>query len=415
MTDETEPTPASGIGRRGFIRAGGLVTGGLAVGGAAGAAIGHSTRHTVAATTPVAATTAVESVAFYGAHQPGVTGRQPASMRFTAYDLTGATRAGGAERIRSLLSALSAAAASMMAGRWIAEQGDVADGLRPAGLTVTFGFGSRLIAAAGRTVPGELTPLPAFTGEQLDPARGDGDLAVAVCAEDPLVVSSVARALTVVAGAAVTTRWVQTGFSPSSAASTNPTATPRNLLGQLDGTDNPTGSRLEIAVWVPPGTGWMAGGSYLVTRRIRMLLDTWARESTAAKEKIIGRKLISGAPLSGGTEHDNPVFTARTSTGALAIAADAHVRLTHPANNTGATMLRRGFSYDEGVRSDGRPDAGLFFQAFQTDPRQVFVPIQRKLAASDALGEFIRHEASAVFAIPPGASPGGYVGETLFA
>ena len=42
-----------------------------------------------------------------------------------------------------------------------------------------------------------------------------------------------------------------------------------------------------------------------------------------------------------------------------------------------------------------------------------FVPIQRRLGANDALNEYIRHTGSAVFAIPPGASPGGYVGQGL--
>jgi deferrochelatase/peroxidase EfeB len=42
------------------------------------------------------------------------------------------------------------------------------------------------------------------------------------------------------------------------------------------------------------------------------------------------------------------------------------------------------------------------------------VSIQRHLAGGDALNEFIRHEGSAVFAIPPGVGPGGSIGDTLF-
>jgi deferrochelatase/peroxidase EfeB len=58
-------------------------------------------------------------------------------------------------------------------------------------------------------------------------------------------------------------------------------------------------------------------------------------------------------------------------------------------------------------------DAGLFFIAYQRDPRTGFIPIQESLARTDALNEYIRHETSAVFAVPPGTRPGGYVGETL--
>jgi deferrochelatase/peroxidase EfeB len=42
------------------------------------------------------------------------------------------------------------------------------------------------------------------------------------------------------------------------------------------------------------------------------------------------------------------------------------------------------------------------------------VAIQSQLAAHDALNRFITHIGSAVFACPPGARLGGYVGETLF-
>jgi deferrochelatase/peroxidase EfeB len=40
--------------------------------------------------------------------------------------------------------------------------------------------------------------------------------------------------------------------------------------------------------------------------------------------------------------------------------------------------------------------------------------VQDKLARIDALNEYIKHLGSAVFAVPPGIAPGGWVGETLF-
>lgn len=428
-TDTASDSPAEqrrGLDRRAFLRRAGLVTGGVAVGGVAGTLAeraaadpqprGSATRNANPLGGAAEASTSGSPIAFYGQHQPGVTDRAPAQLRFLAFDLTPAGRLGAAAGLAKTMTKLSAAAASMMAGSWLPEQGAVADNLAPAGLTITFGFGAGLVRAAGKAVPAALAPLPAFAGDALDPARSGGDLAIQVCAGDPLLVSSVARALVVLARGHLTLRWSQSGFLPTAAASRDADATPRNLMGQLDGTDNPTGSRLEIAVWLPQqaaSPAWMAGGTYLVTRRIRMLLDSWQQQPTATKEQVIGRSLISGAPLSGGKEHTAPEFTARNDAGGLAIAADAHVRLAHPANNAGATMLRRGYSFDDGLRSDGQPDAGLFFQAFQVDPEQVFTPIQRRLAASDALRRFIRHESSAVFAIPPGASKGGWVGETL--
>lgn len=78
--------------------------------------------------------------------------------------------------------------------------------------------------------------------------------------------------------------------------------------------------------------------------------------------------------------------------------------------------IRRGYSFTEAAEpGSGQLDAGLFFIAFQRDPRRQFVPVQRRLSESDALNRHILHTGSAVFACPPGAKPGGFVGEGLFA
>jgi dye decolorizing peroxidase len=70
-------------------------------------------------------------------------------------------------------------------------------------------------------------------------------------------------------------------------------------------------------------------------------------------------------------------------------------------------MLRRGFSY---VDSDG---AGLLFLAWQADPRTAFIPVQQRLASADALTRFIRHETSALFAMPGGVDDASYFGQSL--
>ena len=265
-------------------------------------------------------------------------------------------------------------------------------------------------------MPGPLAPIPAFAGESLSALRSGGDLGVQVCGDDPFVVASAAEAVSAVVSTWARPRWTQNGFVPGIPATIDPDTTPRNLMGQFDGTDNPTGSRLELAVWVDDAaTSWMRDGTYLVCRRIRMLLGDWRTLTVPAREQVIGRTLDTGAPLTGGQEHSTPDFAAVDPAGRPVIAANAHMRLTHPANNGGATMLRRAYSYDDGLRAGGGPDSGLFFQCFQTDPRAVFVPIQRRLVSSDALSRFIRHESSAVFAVLPGVAPGHWLGETMFA
>ena len=98
------------------------------------------------------------------------------------------------------------------------------------------------------------------------------------------------------------------------------------------------------------------------------------------------------------------------------IPADAHIRLAGPAGNGGTRILRRGFSYTDGIDPvTGELDAGLFFIAFQRNLDQGFNAIQKRLAATDALNEYIVHTGSAVFAVPPGATAGGFVGDRLLA
>ena len=75
-------------------------------------------------------------------------------------------------------------------------------------------------------------------------------------------------------------------------------------------------------------------------------------------------------------------------------------------------MLRRGYNFVDGSNDLGQLNAGLFFMSYQRSPQQ-FVDVQSRLA-DDPMNEYIRHVGSALFAVPPGASDGGWVGETLF-
>jgi dye decolorizing peroxidase len=160
----------------------------------------------------------------------------------------------------------------------------------------------------------------------------------------------------------------------------------------------------------------MADGSYAVVRRIRMLLDTWENLPLERQEKVIGRRKATGAPLSAGKDgtETTPVdLDKRDADGLPSIAADAHIRVAKPESNGGAAMLRRTFSYHDGFRDDGAPDAGLLFVAWQADPLKGFVPVQRKLAGGDGLSRYLQHESSGLFAVPGGAGKGEYVGQRL--
>jgi deferrochelatase/peroxidase EfeB len=360
-------------------------------------------------------------VPFHGRHQSGIATPAQDRLHFAAFDVEDGLRAGD---LRELLRAWSGAAERMTAGRMVGDANDEALappedtgealGLTPARLTVTFGLGPSLFderfgLAAARPAP--LRDLPALPGDELDPERSGGDLCVQACADDPQVAFHAVRNLARIGRGAVTVRWSQLGFGRTSSTS-RAQATPRNLMGFKDGTANLKAedvAALDRHVWVAGNRSgepaWLRDGTYLVARRIRMLIEVWDRTSLGDQEQTIGRHKASGAPLG---ERDE---FATLHVGRLP--KDSHVRLAAPSQNGGAKLLRRGYSFTDGLDDRlGQLDAGLFFLSFQRDP-EAFVRVQRQLGSMDALNEYIKHVGSGVWAIPPGAPRGGWVGQTL--
>ena len=305
-----------------------------------------------------------------------------------------------------------------------ADTGEAYD-LTASGLTVTIGFGPSLFderfGLADRS-PVALRELPAFVGDHLDPARCGGDIAIQACANGPQVAVHAIRNLIRMGVGVVSVRWSQLGFGRTS-STTRSQVTPRNMFGFKDGTANlkvEDTLELDSHVWVQPEdvpgkVSWMAGGSYLVARRIRMHIEVWDRSTLADQEQTIGRSKGEGAPLGRTREFDQLDFAAKRADGQPAIPADAHVRLAHSSNLGGVRILRRGYNFTDGSDGVGHLDAGLFFVGFCRDAHRQFVPMQRALASHDALNEYIQHTGSALFACPPGLREGESWGERLFA
>ena len=445
-TDATDATPtgasaparaqAPGLSRRGLIGlAAGVGVAGLALGAGAGSAAG------VAVGRARAGAAEASVYPFFGAHQAGITTPVQDHLHVASFDMMARTTR---DDLIELLQDWTYAAARMSQGLDVSATGAVggspdappddtgeALGLAANGLTVTFGFGPTLFEteagedrygiAARR--PAVLTPLPAFLGDDLDPLHSGGDLVIQACADDPQVAVHAIRNLSRIAFGRARLRWSQLGFGKTS-KTTADQATPRNLFGFKDGTANILAddtAALDTHVWVGQGDDpeWMTGGSYLVARKIAMLIETWDRTRLAEQERVIGRDKGEGAPLSGGTEQTAPDFTAAAaagapiSTGSTAIDARSHVRLAHPDTNDGVRILRRGYNYVDGNTVLGRLDAGLFFLSYQRSPEQ-FIRLQKALA-TDLMAEYVKHVGSGIWAVPPGAAPGSYVGAGLFA
>ncbi|MGO9027739.1 MAG: Dyp-type peroxidase [Acidimicrobiales bacterium] len=433
MTDQPDRPPdppgqhrTAPVSRRRFLGAvGGLTAGAAAV----GVPSGMSSLRSPALDRP--ARDGVEP--FYGAHQGGVTTSPQSHTYFASLDVTTDQRGELAELLRSwtaiIANLTSGRPATPMTGdpdRVEPDSGEALE-LGPARLTVNIGFGPGLFGVDGpdrfglaARWPVQLVALPVFPGDALSGLNTGGDLTVHACADDPQVAFHAVRQL-VRAGAGVTSvRWSQAGFNETLASR----GTPRNLMGFKDGTSNPA-SEAELATFIwtgPEAPAWMAGGTYLVMRRIRVSLEQWDTVSLRSQERVIGRHKASGAPLGKPGELDALDLDAKDAAGRPVIPLDAHVRLASPEENWGVTMLRRSYAYSNGVVEQGDPgrqaplfDAGVLFASYQRDPRLAFIPIFRALAESDALSRFTTHTGSAIAAVPP-APPhwGCWLGQPLF-
>jgi deferrochelatase/peroxidase EfeB len=367
-----------------------------------------------------------QTVAFHGAHQAGIATPAQDRLAFGALNVVpGTSRAD----LRDLLREWTTAAASMTQGELV---GEVAAPYAPPAdtgeavgspvsrLTITVGYGPSLFdgrfGLAGRK-PAALAPLPPLPNENLDPDFTGGDLCVQACSDDPLVAFHAVRNLARLGMGVVEHHWMELGFGRTSTTTTGQ-ATPRNLLGFKDGTRNIRAEQTSLMddyVWVGRETDqpWLRGGSFLVARKIRIFVENWDRDYLLDQQHVIGRAKVSGAPLSGGTEFTTPNFNARSAGGQPAIPANAHIRLASHEHNGGTRILRRGYSFTDGIDPQaGTLLGGLFFIAFMQNPAQ-FIRLQQALAG-DALNEYIHHTGSAVFACPPGIRPGQHWGDGLF-
>jgi dye decolorizing peroxidase len=350
-----------------------------------------------------------QTVPFFGTHQAGVDTAAQAHGVFVGLDLHDDVDREGLVR---LMRILTDDAARLTQGVPALADSEPELALAPARLTITFGFGPGLVARAGRTSPTWLAPLPAFGVDQLRPEFSDGDLLIQIAGDDPLTVAHATRMLVKDARGFASIRWTQQGFRRAYGTE-RPGTTMRNLFGQVDGTTNPEPGTADFDGVVWSADGWLAGGTGMVLRRIRMDLDKWDRLDRGGRDASVGRTLANGAPLTGTEEFDEPDFEAKTSIGFPVIPQFAHIRRAR--GDGSERIFRRAYNYDERPVGSEVSESGLIFISFQADIERQFIPMQRRLGELDLLNEWTVPIGSAVFAIPPGCTEGGYIGETLLA
>jgi deferrochelatase/peroxidase EfeB len=168
----------------------------------------------------------------------------------------------------------------------------------------------------------------------------------------------------------------------------------------------------------------MRGGSYVVARPTRIALEHWDKMKLAFQEQTVGRHKESGAVIGEKDEFGPLNLDATDSDGNTLVAENAHVRLAAPQNNDGAEILRRSYSYDNGVsmvaerwppwRHAMELDVGLLFMCYQRDPRSGFIKIFDKMSKFDMMNQFVTPIGGGMFACPAGVAEGRYLAQDLF-
>lgn len=393
----------SGVSRRSVLTGGAAGAVGLAVGVAAG-------RATAA---PAASDQASGPVAFRGAHQAGVVTAPQSTAIIASFDLV---RGADRDALRRLFSIWTDDIDRLTSGVGALSDTEPELAATTGRLTVTVGVGAGAVRACGREVPAWLEGLPTFTVDRLEDQWNGGDLVVQICGNEPVAVAHALRQLTKDARTLATPRWVQRGFR----GRTGDDPHGRNLMGQIDGTQNPASTELEDLVWIGASSraafgdqpAWLTGGTTMVVRRIAMDLDGWDELDRLGRERAIGRHLDDGTPLTGGRLTDRPDLDALGENQLPVIDSFAHVRRARH-DDPRVQILRRPYNYDDAPTGATVSNSGLLFISFQADVERQFVPIQQRLAELDLLNNWTTPVGSAVFAVLPGARPGQDLGAAL--
>jgi len=362
---------------------------------------------------------------FDGVHQAGILTPRQAQATFAALDSIAPNR----EVLERTLQALSIRARELTTGGPSplleegtppADSGILGPVNAPDALTVTIAFGASLFDdryGLGGQHPRELTQMPTFTIDDLNPAESHGDVMLQICAHQRDTVAHTLRELLRTVHGSLQLRWNIDGFSGAAHGPT-PKNSSRNLFAFRDGTANPPTSDpalMDELVWAGAGEpAWAAGGTYQVVRIIRQHVEFWDRVGLTEQQQLIGRVRSTGAPLGGTSEFEEPRYDLDPD--GKRIPLDAHIRLANPRTPETADqrILRRGYNFTRGSDAAGQLDQGLVFVAFNQSPKRQFATIQTRLL-EEPMADYITPVGGGYFFAPPGTGGGvGWVGEGLF-
>lgn len=364
---------------------------------------------------------------FYGHHQAGITTPQPASALVAAFDVLAEDKADLTRLLRKLTRRL----AFLTHGGDVPvsdpklpppDSGVLGPNVFPDNLTATVALGASLFderfgLAALR--PRQLVDMAAFPNDALNADLCHGDILVQFNSNTAETNIHAVRDLIKNLPDLIALRWKAEGFLPPHTLKKQGRDTVRNLLGFKDGTanlDSRDGALMDGIVWVSKAAGepaWAEGGTYLVVRNIRMLVERWDRTPLGEQEAIIGRHKGSGAPLGQAKEFDTPDYAGDPA--GKAVPLDAHIRRANPrqADTEPSRILRRAYNNSRGLSPSGQLDMGLLFSCFQADLAAGFLSVQGRLNG-EPLEEYIKPIGGGYFFALPGVpDENSYLGEGL--
>jgi dye decolorizing peroxidase len=326
---------------------------------------------------------------FYGVHQNGIEIQRQANATLIAFDVHKGVDSPAIARLMRLWTNDSA---ELTVGKSIIgdPQGEMAE--NPARLTILIGFGYSLFQKTGiaEKWPINEKTIPTYQIDKLEDCWSDGDLVVQITGDNPQSIFHAALVIARDAEPFASVRWQQRGFLDP--AGINATQVSRNLMGQLDGTANKAIATKDFSDITWAKAGALKDGTVMVVRRIRIAVKAWDKLSTNNKGIALGRSLDDGHKLESKT-------------------ASSHVSRAFTSGASG--IIRRGFNYDDNYLADGTRDAGLIFISFQESLKR-YLDIQARLNSMDELNRWTTPIGSALFMIPSGTEPGGYIGEKFF-
>ena len=161
----------------------------------------------------------------------------------------------------------------------------------------------------------------------------------------------------------------------------------RDVIGFVDGTENPAGAAAERAVLIGAEDPGFAGGSYVIAQKYLHDMAAWNALSTELQERIIGRRKLSDVELS---DAEKPAY--------------AHNALTNiEENGRQLQILRDNMPFGR----PGHGEFGTYFIGYCRTPRVTETMLQNMFVGNppgnyDKLLDFSHAVTGSLFFVPTG-------------